>query len=255
VLRSWLAHPLTRDLDLDDPRTTALRRRIVREKRFLRRLYEEWYDQLADSIPDGPGATVELGSGAGFLGEQVPGLIGTDILAVPGIDAVADARRLPFRDGSLRAVVMTNLLHHVSDPERCLAEAARCVRAGGVFAAIEPWVSPWSRFVYRRLHHEPFDPEAGEWRLPAGGPLSGANGAMPWILFQRDRRRFEERFPQWSVERLQPTMPFRYLLSGGVSMRALMPGWSFGGWRLLERGLQPAAGALAMFALIVLRRS
>ena len=96
MLRSWLAHPLTRGLDLDDPGTTALRRRIVREKRFLRKLYLEWYGLLADALPAGEGAVVELGSGAGFLDEAVPGLIGTDILAVPGIDAVADAVRPLF---------------------------------------------------------------------------------------------------------------------------------------------------------------
>src|SRR5262249_31802772 len=38
-------------------------------------------------------------------------------------------------------------------------QATRCVRSGGVVAMIEPWVTPWSRFVYTRLHHEPFQPE------------------------------------------------------------------------------------------------
>ena len=119
---------------------------------------------------------------------------------------------------------MVNLLHHVADASRCLDETARCVRPGGAFAAIEPWVSPWSRVVYRRLHHEPFDPGAAGWRLPPGGPLSGANGALPWILFQRDRERFEREHPRWRLERVEPITPFRYLLSGGISMRSLMPG-------------------------------
>jgi SAM-dependent methyltransferase len=255
VLRSWLAHPLTRGLDLDSPQTTVLRRRIVREKRFLRRLYEEWYRRIAASIPEGDGAVVELGAGAGFFGELLPGLVATDIQAVEGIDAAADATELPFASGCLRAVVMTNLLHHVRDPRRCLAEAARCVRPGGVLSAIEPWVSTWSGFVYSRLHHEPFDPTAMDWNLPSGGPLSGANGALPWILFARDRERFEAELPQWRLERLHPLMPFRYLVSGGVSMRQLAPGWSFGAWTLLERALEPAMGTLAMFAHVVLRRT
>jgi len=49
-------------------------------------------------------------------------------------------------------------------------------------------------------------------------------------------------------------MPFRYLLSGGVSGRSLMPGWSFTFWRKLENLLQPWMNHLAMFALIVLRK-
>ena len=78
---------------------------------------------------------------------------------------------------------------------------------------------------------------------------------MPWILFRRDRRRFERELPQWRVERLQPMMPLRYLLSGGVSLRSLMPGWSYPAWTLLERALGPATPRLAMFAHIVLHRT
>jgi SAM-dependent methyltransferase len=253
--RSWLAHPLTRGLDLDDPGTTALRRRIIRQKRFLKKIYEEWYRELAASLPKGEGAIVELGAGAGFLAERIPELTTSDLQLVPGIDLVADAHRLPFGEGSLRAIVLTNLLHHLQSPRSFLAEAARTLRPGGVLSMIEPWVSPWSRFIYRRLHHEPFDPGAEGWGAPAGGPLSSANGALPWIIFSRDFDLFRRETHGLKVERLRPMMPFKYLLSGGVSMRALMPGWSFGGWTLIELLLRPAMPALAMFAHIVLRRS
>ena len=49
-------------------------------------------------------------------------------------------------------------------------------------------------------------------------------------------------------------IPFRYLVSGGVSMRTLMPGWTTPAWRALERALQPLMPRVAMFAIIVLRR-
>jgi SAM-dependent methyltransferase len=250
---TWLAHPLTRGLDLDDPETTALRRRIIQQKKFLRKIYEEWYRDIGASLPRSEGALLELGSGAGFMAEMLPGLTTSDLLPVPGIDLVTDAQRLPFADGSLRAIVLTNLLHHLHDPGRFLSDAGRAVRPGGVLSMIEPWVSPWSRLVYDHLHHEPFDP-AASWRSEAGGPLSQANGALPWVLFARDRERFLREFPCWEIERIRTMMPLRYLLSGGVSLRSLMPGWSHGTWALLERLLQPAMPALAMFAHIVLRR-
>ncbi|MEI6179527.1 MAG: hypothetical protein WCP31_02135 [Chloroflexales bacterium] len=50
----------------------------------------------------------------------------------------------------------------------------------------------------------------------------------------------------------KPQMPLRYLLSGGVSLRALMPGWSFPLWREAEARLAPWMDRLAMFARIVL---
>ena len=72
MLQGWLAHPLTRGLDIDDPRTTELRRSIIRYKKFLRRIYEEWYTALAGALPEVQGPVLELGSGAGFLREYIP---------------------------------------------------------------------------------------------------------------------------------------------------------------------------------------
>src|SRR5438132_9357728 len=103
-VRSLLAHPITRGADLDDPRSTALRRRIVREKKFLRRIYQEWYAMSAASLPAGEKPVLELGSGAGFMEEFVPGLITSEIFPTPGIRVVLDGQRLPFSEESLRAI-------------------------------------------------------------------------------------------------------------------------------------------------------
>ncbi|MFL6195925.1 MAG: class I SAM-dependent methyltransferase [Thermoanaerobaculia bacterium] len=253
-IKRWLEHPLTQGLDLDDPRTTHLRRRILEENRFLRRIYEEWYRGLAAALPPGEGPVLELGSGAGFLAEVIPGLVRSEVFYRPGIDAVLDGLALPFAAGSLRGVVMTNVLHHLPRPVQFFHEAARCVRTGGVVAMVEPWVTPWSRFVYGRLHHEPFLPEAKEWEIPAGGPLSGANDALPWILFHRDRERFEREAPEWRIRSIEPIMPFRYLASGGISLRPLMPAAAYPLWKGFERALHPWRHRLAMFAAVVLER-
>lgn len=72
---------------------------------------------------------------------------------------------------------------------------------------------------------------------------------------ERDRPQFELEFPVWKIRRIYPCMPFVYLLSGGVSMRSLSPGWSFGFWDWLETRLTPWMNYLAGFALIVLDRT
>ena len=254
TLGSLLAHPLTRGLDLDDPRTTELRRRLVREKPFLRRIYEEWYGWLRDAIPGDAGGVLEIGSGPGFLRDVLPDAITSDLFEVPGLSLVADACRLPLAEDSLRAVVATDVLHHLPDVRTFFLEAARCVRPGGAIALVEPWITPWSRFVWGRLHHEPCEPDAVAWELPEGGPLSVANSALPWILFERDRERFEAQLGAWTVESIELGMPLRYLLSGGVSLRALVPAFSFGFWRGLERGLGPLNRWVGMYANVVLRR-
>ena len=198
---------------------------------------------------------LELGSGAGFMADFVPGLVRSEVFYTEGIDLVLDGQVLPFRDRSLRGIAMTNVLHHLPRPVHFFEEAARAVRPRGVVTMIEPWVTPWSRWFYTRFHHEPFLPAAPEWEIPTGGgPLSGANGALPWILFHRDRERFEHEMPAWHVRSIEPLISFRYLVSGGISMRSLMPAASYPLWRGLERALSPLSGQLAVFAHIVLER-
>ena len=253
-LRRLLAHPLTAGRNLDDPATTELRRQVIASKPFLKSIYDEWYRLLASELPPGEGAVLELGSGAGYCERFIPGLITSEVFSCPGVRLVADAQQIPFGDGSLRAIVFVDVLHHMADVRRFFAEAARCLRRGGKILMIEPWVSPWSRFVYQRLHHEAFHPEAQDWSFPSTGPLSGANGALPWIVLVRDREKFESEFPELAIEKIRPFLPFRYLVSGGVSMRSLMPGFTHVAWARLEALLEPRMSSLAMFAFISLRR-
>jgi len=242
-------------VDLDDPATTVLRTRILEDKRFLRKLYEEWYGTIADEVPPGGRPVLELGSGAGFLEQFVPGVITSDIFKLPDLSLVLDAHEIPFREGSLRAIVMVDVLHHLSDSRRFFREASRCVQPGGVVVMIEPWASAWSTFIYRGLHHEPFEPGASSWEFPARGPLSGANGALPWIIFERDRAKFTAEFPEWRIRQVKPDMPFCYLASGGMSWRSLAPAATFPVVRHMEKRLAPWMSRLAMFARIVLERT
>jgi SAM-dependent methyltransferase len=252
----FFTHPLTRGLDIDSPETTSLRRQIIRSKPFLRKVYEEWYAFELAEIRASPakGKILELGSGAGFFSELSPGAVTSDLFSVDGISLILDGQFLPFSNGSLKAMVMTNVLHHVPQPELLFAEAARCVASGGVFAMVEPWLTPWSRFVYKYWHHEPVDETTTHWRIQGTGPLSGANTALPWIIFKRDLTRFEKQFPQWQAKKVKLIMPFRYLLSGGISLRSLMFAASFPLWRGIENLLAPWMNKLGMFACIVLVR-
>ena len=254
LLTRWLALPQTAGCDVDDPRTTALRRQIILDKPFLRKIYEDWYRSIATALPLGNDPILELGSGAGFMRQHIPRLIASDVMP-SSVDVIADATRLPFASASLRGIVMTNVLHHIPNVRAFFSEAGRCVRPGGAVVMIEPWVSAWSTLVYRRLHTEPFEPRATSWDVPATGPLSGANVALPWIIFERDRLQFEREFHNWRVSSVEPLMPFRYLVSGGVSLRCLVPNASHGAWRLLERSLEPWMSTWAMFARIVITRT
>ncbi len=74
---------------------------------------------------------LELGAGAGFLKSFCPEAVTSDIFLTPGVDGVMDAQRLPIRNGALKAIVMVDVLHHVTSPELFFAEAVRCLKPAG----------------------------------------------------------------------------------------------------------------------------
>ncbi|MCK5417730.1 MAG: hypothetical protein KAI93_04470, partial [Desulfobacterales bacterium] len=70
AIRSALNHPLTRGLDLDSPETTLVRFRLIKQKSFLRKFYQDCYISIAHSLAsDIGGPILELGSGGGFIKE------------------------------------------------------------------------------------------------------------------------------------------------------------------------------------------
>ena len=254
MIKNFLTHPLMRGRSLDDPQTTRIRKELIRQKKFLEKIYQEWYGLIHAELDFSTNTVLELGSGAGFLDEFIPNLIQTEVFYLADMDAILDAGRLPFKDKSLSAIVMSDVFHHLPNPRDFLNEISRGLSRGGKVVMIEPWVSRWSRWVYPHFHHEPFDPLVKKWEFPSAGPLSGSNQALPWIIFERDRELFEKEFPALSIKKIQPLMPFRYLVSGGVSLRSLMPGWSFSYWNWMEKLLARKIEIWAMFALIVIEK-
>jgi SAM-dependent methyltransferase len=212
---------------LDDPGRYEELFKCIRGKRVLELMYREVYAKYAACLArcPGDGAVVEIGSGAGFAREVVPELVTSDILQYPNIDLLLDARRLPFGSGTLRAILMYNVFHHIPDVGAFLGEAERALRPGGRIFILDEHPGYISVPVLRYLHHEPYDPHAG-WTFQSTGPLSGANGALSWIVFRRDRAEFMRRYPHLDIVRYEPHTPLRYWLGGGLRNWSLLPaGW------------------------------
>jgi SAM-dependent methyltransferase len=241
--------------NLDDPAATILHGRIIRRKPFLFRLYREFYRRLRSGLGVvGHGSTViELGSGGGFIKDVIPSAVTSDILPVPDVDLRFSVERMPFGDASVDAFLMINVFHHVKEPRAFLEELDRALKPHGKVLMIEPANTVWGRFVSSRFHHEDFDTAAG-WRIDGDGPLSQANGALPWIVFRRDRALFQREFPGLRIAAIEPHTPFKYLISGGLSFRQLLPG---GCYRLVdgvERLLRPFNRWLGMFYYVALSK-
>jgi SAM-dependent methyltransferase len=255
TLKSLITHPLSRNSHVDSAETTIRRAQIIQKKPFLRKLYHDCYLSILDALPGhNIGSILELGSGGGFLKDYHSCLLTSDILPIPGVDIILDGQRLPFSQASLGAIVMMDVFHHIPKVKSFLWEAARCVIPGGAVVMIEPWNTRWSRLIYSYLHHEPFEPEAKNWDLPPGGPLSQANSALPWIVFERDRKMFDLEFSEWKIKNIVLHTPFCYILSGGVAFRSLTPVCFYNLCRRMEGFLESRMNCWAMFATITLIR-
>jgi len=131
----------------------------TREQERLVEQAEHWRHRLiADGTSLAPGTRLlEIGCGVGavlgVLGQEFPEVVlhGVDIeqaqlefarehLRRVGVEATlvqADARSLPFDDGSFDHVWMMWFLEHVADPVAVLREARRVLVLGGAITAIE----------------------------------------------------------------------------------------------------------------------
>lgn len=241
--------------DLDDPeRIGELRERIV-SKNALRRWYDECYARYGECLArcPGDGLAVELGAGASFVRDRLPEVVTSDLLPYEGVDRIVDAMAMPFEDGSLRALLMQNVFHHLPDVSSFLGEARRVLEPGGRILMIEPHPGWLATPCWRYLHHENFDPRAENWAFESSGPLSAANGALAWMVFERDRRTFQQRFPEFEIVDYRVHTALRYFLMGGLQPWSLVPGWAFGFAsacdKLLSRGW-PSLGSFVDIELV-----
>ena len=238
--------------DLDSPERTIQHGLIISQKKKLKEIYTDWYNclKLNSNYHEG-GKFLELGSGAGFIKEVMPEIITSDILPLPSCDLVLDCTKMPFEENYLDGIVMIDVFHHIQKVELFLGEVQRTLKPNGILAMSEPWYCNWSKFIYSNFHHEPFD-TGGDWNIPELGPLSGANGALPWIVFHRDLDFFNSKFPQLKLKSIQYHTPIRYLLSGGVSHKQIVPNWIFDGFKFFDKHL--ASKSFHLFAFITIQK-
>jgi hypothetical protein len=223
----------------------------------LRALYGDWYGRVAAALPPRAlGPRIELGSGPGFAREFIPDLELTDVVVAPWHDRELSADAIAAADGSVGALVLFDVLHHLASPRRFFVEAARVLRSGGRVVLCEPHISPLSYPVYKFLHDEPLD--LGADPLVSEIYRSGAtekdpfdsNQAIPTLLFGRHRDAFARTFPSLRVVSVERLAGPSYAASGGFSRRPLLPMPAWRALYRLERRLPPSVFHLIGFRVL-----
>jgi SAM-dependent methyltransferase len=260
-LRSRLYEPTVRGVNVDDPGFLAVHMAVLRQKRLLRSAFETFYRDmmnLCDRLLPVSGTEVELGTGAGFFKTMRPQLVTSDVRKGPHIEMALDAQNMSLPDDSVRCVYAINVFHHLPDPDRFFGELKRVLRPGGGCILIEPHGGFASALLHRHLHtDERFDPDASNWRTTdIGGPLSGANQALAHIVFTRDLAEFRKKYGDTLeiVHRGYTLNGLRYLLSGGLNFRQLLPSFTDPLLRALESGGRLFARHWSLHQIIVIRK-
>jgi SAM-dependent methyltransferase len=260
-LRGWLHEPRIRGVDVDDNVLLDIHTEILREKPLLRSAFKNFYRDmmnLCDRMLIVSGMEIELGRGAGFFKSLRSELITSDIRKGPHIDLVLDAQNMSLPDNSVRCIYAINVFHHLPDPERFFSELCRVLRPGGGCILIEPHGGLGSALLHRHLHSdERFLPDAQSWQTTdIGGPLSGANQALAYIVFDRDIARFKRLYGEHLeiVYRGYSLNALRYLLSGGLNFRQLLPSVFEPILRVLESVSRPLARYWSFHQIIVIRK-
>ncbi|MEI6887194.1 MAG: class I SAM-dependent methyltransferase [bacterium] len=240
---------------LDDVEVTKDRIRIIDEKYILKKIYEERYRFFLKNLSGGNEAkTVEIGSGAGFIKEIIPNAITSELLKLPNVDMHFSALDMPFEDESVDNFLMIDVLHHIPDIYKLFSEINRCLKKGGKLIFTEPANTLWSRFIYQNFHHETFNPKA-DWTFVSQGPLSDANGALPYIVFERDINKFNELYPNFKITYFKKHSPIKYLISGGFTMKQLLPNFMFPVVNVFEKVVTPLNSLFGMFETIIIQKN
>jgi SAM-dependent methyltransferase len=223
-------------------------RRIWAARAELRDVYHGFYRLLLAAIGDRE-PVLELGGGPGFFKQFFPRAVSTDVLVTDAIDVGCDACALPFRDDAIGAIVMIDVLHHVSRPLALMVEAARVLKPGGRMAMIEPWITPASFVLYRYFHHEDCRLDIDVERPFADDAKNAfdGNATIPFKLI----RHYEAHPAPLRLVRAEPFLALPYLATLGFKASRPVPAWLIGAARRIEALLGPVGRWNATRSLLV----
>ena len=254
-----LRDPSVSDLEVDAENRLILHREILQRKRMLREVFLEFHDlfqRLDKQYFTAKGMRVEIGAGVSPIRDSYPDVVATDVVYDRHLDRVLDAEAMDLESGSVRAIFGQNCFHHFLHPDRFFRELERVLAPGGGAVILDPYYGPFAAFLFKRLFRvEGYDKTYPSWETPVDGPMNGANQALSYIIFKRDRAEYELKYPSLKIVHEETIGNYpRYLLSGGLNFRQLCPNALIPFVKFIELLLRPMNRWLSLHHVVVIRK-
>lgn len=261
AFRNLFYDPRVRDVDVDNPSLLEFHNKIINEKKILRSAFNSFYDVMLNcnkKFIKVKGKEFELGCGVGFFKKRRRALITTDIRHSKYIDCILDAQKMNLKDHSVRCFYAINVFHHLPKPDLFFKELIRVLVLGGGVILIEPHNGFFSRTVHKYLHkNEIFNVFQKSWtNKKILGPLSGANQALSYLVFERDKKKFIKKYGNFLEIKHQKYINngLRYFFSGGLNFRQLLPNFFLHLIQLIESILSPFSKHTSLYQVTVIIR-
>jgi len=261
MLSNILKEPLLKSINVESCERIDAHRAILEAKPLMKAVCREMYALCAaldQKFLSGEGQRVELGAGVSFIKDFFPNVLVTDIVPASHLDTVLDAQNMtPLKDESVRAFFGIHCFHHFPDPRKFFRELTRTLTPGGGCVLIDPYYGPLARIVYPRLFAtEGFDMNQRDWETPGAGAMNDANQALSYVVMFRDREIMKREFPDLEIVHSEQLTNYpRYVLSGGLNFRSLVPAFSQPALKFIEVAMHPARRWLALHHVVVIRKT
>ncbi len=258
-LADLLRDPSIKGINVDGEDRLIAHRKMLERKKMLREVFVEFHHTfriLDEKYLSAQGTRIEIGAGIAPIRDSYPDVLATDVVSDSQLDLVIDAEDMDIPDGSVRVIYGQNCFHHFPHPDRFFSELNRVLKPGGGAILLEPYYGPFAAFLFKRLFKtEGFDKEFPTWETPAAGPMNGANQALSYIIFVRDKSNFEHMYPKLKIVKQELCRnQLMYLLSGGLNFRQLFPDWLMPVVNIFQVILSPFDRFLSLHHIIVIKK-
>jgi len=255
---------INNNVNLNDEERFKEHKKNLNEKKMLKSCYSDFYIKMLNTEKEFKKKTsnnnlrIELGSGVGFIKDYDKTIITSDVIYNEFTDKIIDANQIPYGRNQIDSIFGIFCFHHFKDPFNFLKDLEVKLKSGGVCILIEPYYGVLAKVIYKSIHkseyfdqNEPFD-----FKIENKTAMEQANQALSYIYFVKNREKLQKFFPNLEIVHTSIFGNYlRFILSGGLNFRKILPDFLIGFIKIIEKFLSPLKKILGVHYMIVIKKT